>query len=277
MDNLKERQIADEIWRWYLTGEENEAAYRAMNGIKWLRRINSVFPGEVRCLQCDGPLRGPVSPLMRFLGTRPSSFNPNLCSRCENLVLKHEGGTEVELTMVFADVRGSTPLSLETSPKQFSQLIGRFYREATSVLIKHNAMVNRLMGDQVIGLFVPHIAGPDHANQAVLAGCEILSATMSRSASEPSLPLGIGIHLGTAYVGSVGSSDMVNEIAVLGDAANIAARLSSAAEAGELIISDAAAKHARLEDEDWEERQITLKGIPDSIAIRSNKKGKSGQ
>jgi adenylate cyclase len=268
MDEIfNERLIADQIWRWYLTGEENEGAKRAVKGIMWLRRFNSVFPGDIRCLQCDAPLQGPMAPLMSLLGSSPSSFNPNLCSRCEDLVLKHEGGTEVELTMLFADVRGSTPLSLSTTPRQYSQLIGNFYKTTTGILIKHNAMVNRLMGDQVIGLFVPHLAGDNHANEAIQAGKAILSAELSSRQNDPVLPLGIGIHLGTAYVGSVGSSSSVNEIAVLGDAANLAARLSSAARPGEILISEAAVEAAKIKRKDWKTRQLELQGFQEPVPV----------
>jgi adenylate cyclase len=267
--NSRERQIADQIWRWYLTGEENEGAKHAVNGIMWLRRFNGFFPGDVRCLQCDAPLQGPMAPVMKILGSSPSSYNPNLCSRCEDLVLKHEGGTEVELTMLFADVRESTPLSLTTSPRQYSQLIGNFYKTTSGILVKHNAMVNRLMGDQVIGLFVPHLAGENHAKEAIQAGQEILSAEFRYSENDPGLPLGIGIHLGTAYVGSVGSSSSVNEIAVLGDAANLAARLSSAASPGELLVSEAAAEAANINGEGWDTRQIILQGFQEPVSVHA--------
>ena len=199
---------------------------------------------------------------------RASSFNPHLCNQCEDFVRKYEGGTEVELTMLFADVRGSTSLSMRTTPMQYSQLINRFYKIVSSVLIKRNAMVNRLVGDQVIGLFVPRLAGPWHARDAIQAGREILLAIAQEPSTGSEIPFGVGIHQGKAYVGSVGSSKAVNEIAVLGDSANIAARLSSAAEAGEIVVSEAAAKDANLGKAGWELRRLDLRGIRDPITVR---------
>jgi adenylate cyclase len=210
-----------------------------------------------------------MAPVMKILGSSPSSYNPNLCSRCEDLVLKHEGGTEVELTMLFADVRGSTPLSLTTSPRKYSQLIGNFYKTTTGILVKHNAMVNRLMGDQVIGLFVPHLAGENHTKEAIQAGQEIQFADFSKTENDLGLPLGIGIHLGTAYVGSVGSNSSVNEIAVLGDAANLAARLSSAANPGEILISAVAADAAKIKGKGWSKRKVELKGFREPLTVHA--------
>lgn len=264
----EEKRIADEMWRWYLTGDLNEGARRAQSRIKWLRRIFRLLPGEDRCLNCNAPLSGSGASLVRLTGVRASSFNPHLCNQCEDFVRKYEGGTEVELTMLFADVRGSTSLSMSTTPMQYSQLINRFYKIVSSVLIKRNAMVNRLVGDQVIGLFVPRLAGPWHARDAIQAGREILLAIAQEPSTGSEIPFGVGIHQGKAYVGSVGSSKAVNEIAVLGDSANIAARLSSAAEAGEIVVSEAAAKDANLGKAGWELRRLDLRGIRDPITVR---------
>jgi class 3 adenylate cyclase len=71
-----------------------------------------------------------------------------------------------------------------------------------------------------------------------------------------------------AYVGAVGSKEGVNEIAVLGSAANLAARLSSQAADGEVIVSEAAAASAGLEGEGVENRSLELKGISQPVPVR---------
>ena len=87
---------------------------------------------------------------LRFMGSAPSSFSPKLCSACEQSARHYEVGAEVELTMIFADVRDSTPLAESKGTMEFKEIIQRFYKETSKVLIEHNAMVNRLMGDQVL-------------------------------------------------------------------------------------------------------------------------------
>lgn len=268
-ESSKEREYASDLWRWYLTGEVNDASRHAQARVKWQRVFFGVFPGDPRCFTCNAPLSGSGAALVGLTGIRASSFNPHLCNQCENVARDHEGGAEVELTMLFADVRGSTPLAMTTSPTSFSEMIRNFYRVASDVLVERNALVNRLVGDQVIGLFVPRLAGTDHAHQAIEAGREIFMAAEEQDATESIVPFGIGIHTGVAYIGSIGSREGVNEIAVLGESANLAARLSSAAAPGELIVSEAAALKAGLGELNWDKRQLDLKGLPEPISVRA--------
>ena len=136
------------------------------------------------------------------------------------------------------------------------------------MLIQHNAMVNRLMGDQVSALFVPRFAGKDHAKVAIQAARDLLRATGHEGPGNPWVSVGVGIHTGLAYVGTVGSKEGVNEIAVLGSAANLAARLSSRAAAGEVLISDEASRAAGLDTSEMTSRMLDLKGISQPTLVR---------
>ena len=195
-------------------------------------------------------------------------FTPHLCNGCEQSILKVEGGAEIELSLLFADIRGSTSRAQETSPTEYTQFIQRFYKSTSQVLIGRNAMVNRLVGDQVIGLFVPRFAGADHARVAIDAALDILRVTGHEDPDGPWASVGVGVHTDVAYVGAVGSKEGVNEIAVLGSAANLTARLSSKAAKGEVLISVSAATAAKLEDEHLEKRSLELKGIKESVSVR---------
>jgi len=170
--------------------------------------------------------------------------------------------------MIFADVRDSTSLAESKGPSEFKEIINRFYKESSRVLIAHNAMVNRLMGDQVIALFVPRFAGKDHAKVALYAAQELLIVTGHGDADGPWVPVGAGIHTGLAHVGAVGSADGVTEIAVLGSAANMRARLSSKAAAGEFLISEDSVKSGNLDVEGLETRSLELKGVRQPMSVR---------
>jgi adenylate cyclase len=84
-------------------------------------------------------------------------------------------------------------------------------------------MVNRLMGDQVIALFVPRFVGQDHAKVAVHATKELLQVNGHGDTNDPWVPVGAGVHTGLAYVDAAGAADGVTEISVLGSAANVCA------------------------------------------------------
>lgn len=173
------------------------------------------------------------------------------------------------LTMLFADVRGSTNLAAKMSALEFSRLINRLYSVATDVLVKTDAMVDRLIGDEVVGLFIPGIAGPEHPRRAIEAAQSLLDLTGHRNPTGPWVPVGVGIHTGSAFVGVVGGSeDHPTDFTALGDNVNITARLASKAAPGEILISDAAYAAAGLDLEDLEHRQLELKGKDELVGVR---------
>jgi adenylate cyclase len=254
------------VWRGYLTGDDD--GYEGM--LSHVRTLFGHLPSDPRCKICRAPFRGIGSVLARPLGFRvsASSMNPNLCDRCERFVKKHEVGVEVTLTLVFADVRGSTPLAERLGPSAFHRLIDRFYRTATDILIEEDALIESLIGDQVAALFVPGIAGPQYARRGVRAAQRLLEATGHGSSEGPWVELGAGVHTGTAYVGSVGSERSMSIVTVLGEAANTTARLASAAGVGEVLVSEATRAATGLDLRNCEARSLELKGVGQPVDVR---------
>jgi adenylate cyclase len=255
-----EKQIEDvdpeveELWRSFLeTGEITRE--------RRMRTIFRMLPRDPRCKNCNAPFSGIGATLVKAIyGKQPSKMNPRLCNVCEEFANENQGGAEVELSLLFADIRGSTTLAEGMSTSQFSRLVDRFYRAATDVMIKSDALIDKLIGDEVTGLYVPGYAGTDHARKAIEAAKDILRATGYGSPDGPWIPVGAGVHTGVAYVGAVGSRDGVVDITTLGDAPNTAARLASQAAAGEVLASEAVIAAAGLEAESYEKRTLALKG-----------------
>lgn len=269
--NVKEqKQLANELWYWYLTGEHKHGfpkSYERMKSIN--QRVNGIFPGDTRCFECNLPLSGSGANLISFTGLRASRFSPQLCSLCESSIRKMEGGAEIELTMLFADIRGSSNLAESIGMEKFIDLIQRFYKTATDVILQDRGIVNRLMGDQVIGLFVPRFSGENHAQAAIDAASDLLKVTGHQDEGGPWVPVGVGLHTGPAFVGTVGHGDSVNEIAVLGSAANLTARLSSSAGQGEVLISQEAMDHTDGIREGMESRKLEVKGISGLVEVHA--------
>ena len=259
-------QRALTLWQAYLTGDQSLLDTQ-------VRMVQSVFkrlPSETRCKVCNAPFQGVGGAVVSLFGfgAGRSRFNPTLCDRCEKMVTRYQVGTEVELTLLFADVRGSTALAEEIGASAFHQLINRFYTASTDVLIHSNALIDKLLGDEVIGLYVPGIAGHEHARAAVEAARRLLVATGHTDPGGPWIKVGVGVHTGTAYVGAVGASQSVSDITVLGDAANTTARLASQAEAGEIIVTRETCQAAALKLEQCESRELQLKGRSQSVPVR---------
>jgi adenylate cyclase len=259
----------DEIWYWYLTGEFRVGlSPRQLAELKLEQTLYGVIPGSNRCFECHAPLAGFGGFVLGLVGVGPSSLSPRLCNMCENAAKKKESGAEVELSLLFADVRGSTVLAQSTTTGAYKDLINRFYKTAADILVNHDGMVGRLIGDQVIGLFAPRFAGAHHAEVALEAAADMMRATGHEPGSDPWIEIGIGVHTGNVYIGAVGSSDGVNEIAVLGDGANLAARLSSRAADGEVMLSPAAVEASHLPDQAGRARTVKLKGIKEAVKVR---------
>jgi adenylate cyclase len=166
-------------------------------------------------------------------------------------------------------VRGRTRLDLLAegiSPSAFRTLLGRFYDASSRVLVDHDAIVDKFVGDEVFAIFIPELAHEEHAARAIDAGLKLLRAMGYGEPGGPWLPIGIGVHTGIAYVGSVGDGT-VPEFTALGDIVNTTARLASAAAAGELLVTDAAALAARFETAGMERRALDLKGKADATQV----------
>jgi adenylate cyclase len=250
------------VWREYLTtGGIPKHYHQPWHEHKFLRPLVRHLPNNPRCRICYYPFEGIGGWLSKTLiGLEPSKMNPQVCNVCERFANRFQGGTELEVSMLFADVRGSTSLAEGIRPAEFSQQINRFYKAATNVLFDTNAFVEKLIGDEVVGFYVPGFAGAHHAHVAVEAAKKILEATGHKDPSGPWIPVGIGVHTGIAYVGSVEVAEGMSDIALLGDAVNTTARLASQAGPGEVVISEATRVAADLEPQGMQSRQFSLKG-----------------
>ena len=195
---------------------------------------------------------------MRFMGHAKWAKNPKYCTGCFRMLSRNHGGAEVDCSLLFADVRGSTSLAESTSPREFNRMMGRFYDAATKVLVEHDGIIDKFVGDEIIGIFVPAMASRQHATRAVDAARMLLRETGFGTAAGPWVPIGIGVNTGVAYVGSIGEGSDT-EMTAMGDVVNVTARLSSVAGAGEILVTTAAAEAAGLPG-DLPRRSLQLKG-----------------
>jgi adenylate cyclase len=229
------------------------------------RRIFRLLPSNPRCKLCNAPFKSWGGSVMRMIGRPQSKKNPHYCEPCE---FQEPGGAEVVISMLFADIRGSTSIAEKLSPSEFSSLIANFYETATNVLIQSDALIDRLVGDEVIGLFIPGFAGSMHSGRAIEAAQVLLRRLGYDSPNAAPLPVGIGIHTGLVFVGVVkGGEEKVSDFTALGDNVNIAARLASAAGAGEILVSEAAIDAAQVERGALEYRKLSLKGKSEQFGV----------
>ena len=234
--------------------------------VRRLRRFWGQLPSPPRCKWCTRPFGGPGGLVMRALGLGPWPQNDKYCTGCYRVLRQSHGGAEVECSLLFADVRGSTPMAETMRPRDFNRLMGRFYAIATDVLVRRDAIVDKFVGDEVVAIFVPAMAGPDHARVAIDAAVELLQRTGHGARRKPWVPVGAAVNTGLAYVGTIGEGPDT-ELTAMGDTVNTTARLASAAGAGEVLVSVGAAMSAGLADVPVEHRSLSLKGKSELVDV----------
>lgn len=263
---MKDPKISEEeiknTWYTYLTTGNMPVNIRTpWFEHKSFRPIVKRLPKSPRCNICYFPFKGIGGYLSRnLLGVKASKLTPHMCNLCERFATKYHGGVEIEIAVMFVDVRDSTVMAEQLSAEEFGKKINRFYKAVTDIFYKNNGWVEKFQGDEVGGFFVPGFAGPHFSVNAIKTGLQVLKALGYNSPNRPWIKAGVGIHTGLAYVGSVTTSSGLTDISILGDTVNTAARLTSQALPGQIIISEETRKAADISIEKLESRRFLLKG-----------------
>jgi adenylate cyclase len=237
----------------------------------WMTRyrwFNRRLPANPRCRLCLVPFGG----VGRLLRIRPSRKNPNFCMGCFEMAPL--GAHDMEVGVLFADIRGFTSWCEGQAPEEVERALNFFYAVSTSALAERDAIIDKLVGDEVMGLFLT--AFPSLEARAcrvmVRSAQEILRRVQS---SDLVLPVGIGLHFGVARVGNVGGGS-VKDFTAVGDVVNTAARLQSHAQSGEIVVSDAVYERVKDQHPDAAPLTLSLKGKSTSVhAYRLNESGQT--
>lgn len=252
----QERGVGDVWSAWFATS--------AMQVDKRLRAINRRLPSEPRCKFCSAPFRGFGGLVERIaFHKEQSALNPRFCNICDETTRRFPGGAEVPMAMLFADIRGSTELSAGMSPIEFSRLINRFYSTASKVISESDGLLEKLAGDAVAAFWGAGFAGPDYVQRTVQTAKQLSSLLRKNE-----IPVGVGVHAGIAFFGAVGTPDGMTNITAVGEEVNLAARLAQSAQAGEIIVSEAAAAAAGMDLAAMPSRVLNLKGLAQPVPVR---------
>jgi len=252
--------MSNEDFRRILTGEHPDLARIRVN----LKRI----PSSPRKL-CNAPFGGAGGAVMKHFGFGRFPGNPAICQNCISQYRKTGvTGAEIPVTLLFADIRGSTGIGERLSPTAFHDFLVFFYRLGSAAILDNGGIVDKLVGDEVIGLFFGGVSGPRHAAAAIAAATDLV-ARAGRADATPMgpIPIGAGVHTGTAFVGPTGPEGLIDDFTALGDPVNTSARLASAAAAGELLVSVDAAEAAGTVPADAERRTLEVRGREATIDV----------
>ncbi|MBL6616527.1 MAG: adenylate/guanylate cyclase domain-containing protein [Reyranella sp.] len=220
-------------------------------------------------------LRGVLSVPFRVVGLRPSRMNPNLCTFCELMFTKIMKATKITIdaTILFADLRAYTSLSQSLSAHEMGGVLDIFYDECAAAIWEHDGLLNKTIGDAVMAVFNFPLKQADHARQAVLAGREIQRRVSARQAelaglmgeAKGEIGVGIGIDSGNLSFGEFGRSH--RDLTAIGTVVNTAARAQSAAQPGEVLVTEAVHQRALADLEDATGKPYALKGFEQPVTL----------
>jgi class 3 adenylate cyclase len=150
---------------------------------------------------------------------------------------------ELEVTVLFSDIRGFSTFAEQVPPRQAAEVVGRHLAAMAEVVRAHGGMLDKFAGDAVMAVFGAPKPVADHAGRAVRCALAMqrrqaeLNAE-ARALGLPASDIGIGLNSGTVIAGLIGGAGRV-DYTVIGDAVNVAQRLQSEAKAGEILASAA--------------------------------------
>jgi adenylate cyclase len=222
-------------------------------------RLNRRLPASPRCKLCYVPFGG----LGRVLGVRPSRKNSNFCRSCFEAA--PVGGYETDVGVLFADARGFTAWATREAPTKVAAALNRFYAGAMTSLMAHDAVIDKFVGDEVMAIFISALPslGARMCDE-MLAAAEEMMVAAKKSFKE--LPIGVGLHRGTAWVGNVGA-DAMKDFTALGDVVNVAARLLVCAGPGQIVMSEDVYSVLSAPPQ-AAEQEFTVKGKDDALRAR---------
>jgi len=149
------------------------------------------------------------------------------------------GGSLIEVTALFADLRGFTTFSEQVAPGEIVTMLNRYHGVAVPCILDNGGTVVQFVGDALLALFNAPARQPDHATRAVRAALDLQRAVDEIAAGRPDWPrFRVGANTGPALVGNIGS-EQLRGFNAMGDAVNVAARLQTLAEPGTVVIGDA--------------------------------------
>lgn len=176
--------------------------------------------------------------LKRFL-------SPNIADK----IIAERGGGDFHLrsqkasiSVLFADIRGFTPLSEALSPLEVAQLLNTYFSEMATIVFANGGTLDKFIGDCMMVLFNVPVAVPDHEYVAVKTALEIRQRLRQvlpewKEKGIPDFQIGIGVNSGEAVVGSIGTSVRM-EYTAIGDTVNIASRICGIAKADQILITE---------------------------------------
>src|SRR5205823_9403219 len=173
------------------------------------------------------------------------------------------------ITVLFADIAGSTAIAERMDPEDWTVLVGEAFRRMNSTIERYEGTIARLMGDGVLAFFGAPTAHEDDPERAVRCGLDLVRAIDGLDASKhlpqaETFKVRVGINTGPVVVGVVGT-ETASEYTAMGDTVNVAARMQASARPGNVLVTSATYRFISPLVEAVDVGQLELKGKSDTV------------
>lgn len=179
------------------------------------------------------------------------------------------GGQQQQVTVLFADIRGFTPFAQHRAPEELVEVLNRYLAIGADAVLAEEGLLDKFMGDAVMGVFNAPLSQPDHTLRAVRAALRMQETIQEhhRAVSHADhLSYGIGIALGDAVVGNIGAARQLNYTAV-GASVNLAKRLQEHAGAGQILFCERTYDRVKEQVMARPLAPMTVEGVGDSVQV----------
>ncbi|MEE8482472.1 MAG: adenylate/guanylate cyclase domain-containing protein [Acidiferrobacterales bacterium] len=181
------------------------------------------------------------------------------------------GGETKNLTIMFSDIRGFTPIAEALPPTSVVEMLNNYFGVMTDVVDKHQGTINEFYGDGILIFFGAPLPMEEHAQVALECACSMQQHMsrvneLNREAGLPELEMGIGINTGNVVVGTIGAHTR-SKYGIVGSSVNLAARIQAKAAGGEVLAAETTLMAAGQGVERLEARTIEAKGIEHPVSV----------
>ena len=180
-----------------------------------------------RCPACEAPLE----PAARFCGACGASLVPG------EAPIPSEEGERRQMTVLFADLVGSTALSGRLDPEDYHEVVRTHQHRAEAIVTGHGGHVAAYLGDGILAYFGWPKTWDDAAERAVRAALDLVDDAAKIEAGGDPLAVRVGLHTGPVVLRTLGGAAGRTEAVALGEVPNVASRVQSAADPGTVLVS----------------------------------------
>jgi len=183
------------------------------------------------------------------------------------------GGRKEVVTVLFADIRGFTGMAENLEPQEVVHQLNEYLQTMTPIIFANHGTIDKFVGDEIMAYFGAPVYPEEHAWRAVKTAIEMQAALEElrrkwRQARRPDIRIGIGVNTGAVVMGNIGSSQYM-DFTLIGDAVNVASRLCSIAEPGEVLVGASTLHQVADRVSVVRSRETTIKGRVHPVTVHS--------